>query len=50
MFCTLLCVFLSAQPTPDSAANAAARTARLEGQVLSQAGEPLRKASVLLTP
>ena len=50
LFCMLLSASLGAQPAPDSTANAAARTARLEGQVLSQAGEPLRKASVRLTP
>jgi Carboxypeptidase regulatory-like domain len=46
----LLSASLSGQPTPDSTADAASRTAHLEGQVLSQAGEPLRKASVRLTP
>ena len=46
----LLPLALPAQPTPDSTAHAAARTARLEGQVLSQAGEPLRKATVRLKP
>ncbi len=41
----LLPELLPAQSTP-----AAATTARLEGQVLSQAGEPLRKAKVWLRP
>jgi len=50
LFCMLLSASLSAQPAPDSAASAAARTARVEGQVLSQTGEPLRKATVRLTP
>ena len=50
LLCTLLSATLSAQPTPESATDAAARTARLEGQVLSQAGEPLRKATVRLMP
>ena len=50
LLCTLLSASLSGQPAPDSAANAAARTAHLEGQVLSQAGEPLRKATVRLEP
>lgn len=50
LFCMLLSASLGAQPASDSAASAAARTARLEGQVLTQAGEPLRKASVRLTP
>ncbi|MEO8049909.1 MAG: carboxypeptidase-like regulatory domain-containing protein [Acidobacteriota bacterium] len=49
LFCLLLSPPLVAQPTPD-AASTAARTARLEGQVLSQAGEPLRKATVRLQP
>jgi len=44
----LLSASLGAQPAPDSAPSAAARTAHVEGQVLSQAGEPLRKASVRL--
>ena len=44
----LLSASLSAQPTPDSAVNAVPRTALVEGQVLSQAGEPLRKATVRL--
>ncbi len=48
-FCLLLSPPLVAQPTPD-AVSAAARTARLEGQILSQAGEPLRKATVRLQP
>jgi Carboxypeptidase regulatory-like domain len=50
LLCILLCASLSAQPAPASAANAVARTAHLEGQVLSQAGEPLRKATVRLKP
>ena len=45
----LLSASLSAQPAPDSAANASPRTARVEGQVLSHAGEPLRKATLRLT-
>jgi len=49
LFCMLLSAPLSAQPAQDSAANAAARTARVEGQVLTQTGEPLRKATVRLT-
>jgi protocatechuate 3,4-dioxygenase beta subunit len=50
LFCMLLSASLSAQPAQDSPANAAARTAHLEGQVLSQAGEPLRKATLRLNP
>jgi protocatechuate 3,4-dioxygenase beta subunit len=50
LFCLLLCASLGAQPVPDATANAAARTAHLEGQVLSQAGGPLRKATVRLEP
>ena len=50
LFCILLSASLGAQPAPDSTANAAARAAHLEGQVLSQAGEPLRKAGVRLEP
>jgi protocatechuate 3,4-dioxygenase beta subunit len=46
----VLSAALSGQPASDSATNAAARTAGLEGQVLSQAGEPLRKATVRLAP
>jgi len=46
----LLSASLSAQPAQDSAADAASRTARLEGQVLSQTGEPLRKATLRLAP
>ena len=48
LFCMLLSASLGAQPTPDSAASAAAHTARLEGQVLTQTGEPLRKTTVRL--
>jgi len=50
LFCILLSASLGAQPAPDSAPTAAARTAHVEGQVLTQAGEPLRKATVRLTP
>jgi Carboxypeptidase regulatory-like domain len=50
LLCMLLVASLSGQPAPDSATNADARTARVEGQVLSQTGEPLRRASVRLTP
>jgi protocatechuate 3,4-dioxygenase beta subunit len=50
LFGMLLSASLSAQPAQDSAANAAPRTARLEGQVLSQTGEPLRKATLWLKP
>ena len=50
LFCMLLSASLGAQPAPDSATDAAARTARVEGQVLTQTGEPLRKATVRLTP
>jgi carboxypeptidase family protein len=50
LFCILLSASLGAQPSPDSTVNAAARTAHLEGQVLSQTGEPLRRASLRLTP
>lgn len=49
LFCLLLRASLGAQPTPNSAANDAPRTAHLEGQVFTQAGEPLRKATVRLT-
>jgi len=44
LFSILLFASLGAQPAPDSAA----RTAHLEGQVLSRAGEPLRKATLRL--
>lgn len=50
LFCTLLCASVSGQPAPDSAADAASRTAHVEGQVFSQNGEPLRKANLRLTP
>jgi hypothetical protein len=50
LFSMLLSASLSAQPAQDSAADAASRTARLEGQVLSQTGEPLRKATLRLAP
>jgi len=50
LFCILLSASLGAQPAPDSAPTAAARTAHVEGQVLTQAGKPLRKATVRLTP
>lgn len=50
LFCLLLSASLGGQPTPDSAASAAAHTAHVEGQVLSQAGEPLRKATLRLAP
>lgn len=49
LFGLLLSTPLVAQPTPD-AASVAARTARVEGQVISQAGEPLRKATLRLWP
>jgi len=50
LLCMLLSASLSAQPAQDSAANTAAHTAHLEGQVLSQTGEPLRKAKLWLKP
>jgi len=47
----LLAALLPAQSTPESGGTAATiPTARLEGQVSSQAGEPLRKATVRLEP
>ena len=49
LFCLLLCASLGGQPAPDSATDAASRTAHIEGQVLTQAGEPLRKVTVRLT-
>jgi protocatechuate 3,4-dioxygenase beta subunit len=50
LFCILLSGYLGAQPTRGSATDAAALSARIEGQVLSQAGEPLRKATLRLAP
>ena len=49
LFCVLLSASISGQPTPDATADAASRTAHIEGQVLAQTGEPLRKAIVRLT-
>jgi protocatechuate 3,4-dioxygenase beta subunit len=46
LLCMLLPASINAQP--DTIADAASRTAHMEGQVLTQAGEPLRKATVRL--